>query len=274
MIELKLHQFSKLIPLFSQTHYGGLAAGTLEGGHPGRVFVDNVEHPQVGLVCTKVGYYFLAGDHRCTDAIPSISQLVRDELAPQQIKHLHDPQFLIFYDPAGWNEPLLQVFADLKPIIIHKKRMALGDRAYESMKNWRQQIPEGMHLLPVTTELIEKHPEEAKNIQLFWGSPKRFEEKSLGFWLLDGDGIASSCEAVFIGAEEAEISISTSLEYRRRGLARITASAFIETCWERGLAPIWGCWPENQPSVALAHSLGFVDDQEQKIVFIEFHPTD
>jgi RimJ/RimL family protein N-acetyltransferase len=274
MIELKPHQFSTVFPMFSQTHYGGLVAGTLEGGHPGRVFVDNVEKPQVGLVCTKVGYYFLAGDHRCSDASQSLSQLVRDELAPQQIKCLDDPQILIFFHQSGWKEPLLQAFADLKPIVINKKRMVLENNAEENTKNWRKQIPEGMRILPVTIELLEQHPEEARVIELFWGSLKQFEESSLGYWLLDGDIIASSCEAVFVGAREAEISISTPLGYRRRGLARITGSALIETCRKRGLNPIWGCWPENLPSVALARSLGFIDDKEQEIVFFEYHPTD
>ncbi|MBE0696446.1 MAG: GNAT family N-acetyltransferase, partial [Anaerolineaceae bacterium] len=172
MIELKLDKFSTAFPLFSQTHYGGLVAGTLEGGHSGRVFVDDPAHPQVGLVCTKVGYYFLAGDIRRKDASQTISQLFRNELAPQQIKRLDDAQILVFYNPPGWKEPLLQAFIDLKPTIIHKKRMVLGDSALEAVKKWRDQIPEGMHMVPVTMELLEQHPEEAGSKQLFWDSLK------------------------------------------------------------------------------------------------------
>ena len=117
MIELTAEHFSSIRPLFEQTNFGVLAAETLEGGHPGRAFVDNRDYPQAGLVCTEVGYYFLSG--RC----------------------------------------------DVK------------------------------------------------------------------------------C------------------------LAHLTANALIEACLERGLEPIWGCWPENQPSVSLAHNLGFQDDTEQDFFF-------
>ncbi len=87
-------------------------------------------------------------------------------------------------------------------------------------------------MAPVSLELLEQHPEEASALKQFWGSPSRFVEKSLGFWLMEGNSIACSCEAVFIGKGEAEISIATPLGYRRRGLAQLTASAFIEASLE------------------------------------------
>jgi RimJ/RimL family protein N-acetyltransferase len=75
--------------------------------------------------------------------------------------------------------------------------------------------------------------------------------------LLDGERLASECSAVFVGAGEAEIDILTAEAYRGRGLARLTACAFIDECLRRGLRPDWSCWPERAASWKLALKLGF-----------------
>lgn len=275
MIELTLKQYSALLPLFLNTNYGVLAVGTLEGNHPGNVFADDLTLPANALVCTKVGYYFLAGNPDQAETLHSINELFRQKLAPEQYNKMKDPQILLFYEPGEWKATLFQTFRDFNPSHIQKKRMVLPQRPVsEYAPDWRSHIPQGMRMAPICLELLEQHPEESNTLKLFWGSPRRFVEKSLGFWLMQGDSIACSCEGVFIGKGEVEISIATPLGYRRRGFAQLTASAFIEACFERSLKPIWGCWPENLPSVSLAQSLGFVDDVVQDICFFEYHPHD
>jgi RimJ/RimL family protein N-acetyltransferase len=274
MFERKRVDFMSIAQLCQQTHFGVLTAGTVEGLHPGRVFVDDAVHPQVGLVCTTAGYYFLIGNPACEHVISEIDQLFRSELAPSQQKRLSDPQVLLFYEPSSWKDPLQQIFADLHPLVIRKKRMILDCTRDCVGESWHTQIPDGMHMVRMSPELLEQHPPEAETARLFWGSLESFAMNSLGVCLLDGDTLVSTCEAVFIGAGEAEISVATSLEYRRRGLARLVAGAFIEACLERELQPIWGCWPENLPSISLAHSLGFIEDRDQETLLIEFPPVD
>ncbi|RPJ43622.1 MAG: GNAT family N-acetyltransferase [Chloroflexi bacterium] len=50
-----------------------------------------------------------------------------------------------------------------------------------------------------------------------------------------------------------------------RELAYLTARAFMDACLSCGLRPVWGCWPENEPSVRLARKLGFQLDCEQPV---------
>jgi RimJ/RimL family protein N-acetyltransferase len=269
-IELQPGTFPLVQPLFQQTHYGVLAAGTISGGHPGRIFVDQVDEPQVGLVCTQAGYYFLAGSPDRVETAAQIAQLFREALAPQQWKRLADPQVLIFYETQAWRTALLDAFADQKPIPIRKKRMVRNPDGEGSWKDWTSQIPAGMLLSPITPDLLEKHPAENGNIELFWGTKDRFFSNSFGYWLEDGSQLVCTCEAVFIGGGEVEISIATAPEYRRRGLARLTASAFLDACQQKQLRPIWGCWPENTSSIALAQSLGFTGDVEQDVLLVEF----
>jgi RimJ/RimL family protein N-acetyltransferase len=269
MIELHPEEFSNLSPLFNQTRFGVLTAGTLEGGHPGRVFVDRPGMPAVALVCTRVGYYFLAGQPGA-DITEEISRLVSTDLAAWQQQNTGDSQMMFFFHHQDWKEFLIKTFQDTNPVLIHKKRLTLRRGTSSATSNWRKRFPERMRMLRVTPELLEQYPEKADEMKLFWGSAELFTDKGLGYWLMDGDTIASSCESVFIGAGEVEISIATSMPYRRRGLARLTAGAFIENCLERNLNPVWGCWPENVASLALARDLGFEDDVDQNACLLEY----
>jgi GNAT superfamily N-acetyltransferase len=263
--ELSSTQFHRATPIFHPSSFGVLAAGTLEGGHPGRVFLGD----GFGLVCTRVGYYFLAGQVPDAREQAALARLFLDELAPQQKAALGDPQILLFYDRPAWQQLLADLFAAKGPKTLSKKRMVLPPSQPPVAPDDQPCPPDGFRLQPITRDLLDAHPDLAGEAQLFWGTSDAFLEKSLGFCVLRGDRLAASCQAVFVGGGEVEISIATHPDYHRQGLARLCAAAFIAECRRRGLRPIWGCWPENAPSVALAHRLGFVDDRDQPICFWE-----
>jgi len=267
LIELIPTQFQAVVSLFNRTRYGVLAAGTLEGGHPGRVFVDDPDNPSVGLVCTRVGYYFLAGQPaKNAETLP---RLFKEDLGPAQLALTGDPQILLFYDSPAWQPVLFDAFRRWQPQQIYKKRMVLGPGAAEAARSHPLDPPEQLSLTPVTQELLERYPDRLDETLLFWGSVEAFLRRGLGVWVMDGKTITSSCESVFTGAGEVEISISTIPDYRCQGLARLAGTAFLQACLARGLNPVWGCWPENEPSVALARRLGFVDDCDQAICLFE-----
>jgi GNAT superfamily N-acetyltransferase len=260
MHELSLNSFSYALLLFRCTRYGVLAAGTLEGGHLGRVFVDDALHPRAGLVCTRVGYYFLAGQPDPT-FLDDLYALFTGELVPHQEDEQGSPEVVLFFDPPEWQAPLFARFAPVRPLLIHKLRHVLPS----GWQGVREPLPAGIRLVPYSAELLGVQPELAGEAELFFGSTAAFLEKSFGCCMMDGETVASACSAVFVGSGEVELSIHTCEAYRRRGLARLAASAFIEACLERNLHPVWGCWPENEPSVRLAQKLGFVLDCQQPV---------
>ncbi|MCA8981375.1 MAG: GNAT family N-acetyltransferase [Planctomycetes bacterium] len=55
-----------------------------------------------------------------------------------------------------------------------------------------------------------------------------------------------------------DLSIDTLPDYRRRGLAKLAASALIRAEARDGRRPVWGALLENEASLRLARALGFV----------------
>ena len=268
MFEITPDQFNLAAPLLQATSYGSLAAGTLNGSHPGRVFVDHLPVPRSALVCTRagMGYYFAAGDP-AEDFVSALPEQFERDYLPAQKSAQNNPEILIFYPHEGWKEPLFELFGRRNPILIHKKRMVLNQAAVQAGFETSEPLPGGLILHGYTHDLFGLHPPLAEEAEFLYGSTARFLEAGLGICLLDGETVASQCSSVFTGAGEVEISITTAPEFRGRGLAKICARAFIQASLARGLNPIWGCWPENTPSVSLAASLGYVDDVDQPVCF-------
>ncbi len=261
---LSVDQFHLAKPLFAAAHYGALAAGTLEGGHPGRVFVDDPAQPRAGLVCTRVGYFFLAGEPDSA-GLDWLLKLFTGELIPRQKAESGNPEALLFFDPPELGDALFARFAAVRPVRIFKKLHIFPVENAARLRGWRDYLPHGLRAVPYSRELLAAQPALAEEAAQFYGSCEAFLQKSLGVCILDGDVSASACSGVFTGGGEIEISIHTAEGYRRRGLAILAAAAFIEASLERGLRPIWGCWPENVPSMLLAKKLGFIEDCDQPL---------
>jgi hypothetical protein len=59
MIELEKHEFKKVVHLLNGIKQVVLPYAVCEGYNPGRVFVDDVNHPETLMIWTPVGDYFL-----------------------------------------------------------------------------------------------------------------------------------------------------------------------------------------------------------------------
>jgi GNAT superfamily N-acetyltransferase len=135
---------------------------------------------------------------------------------------------------------------------------------YAALGDWRVRLPTGFRLRPVDGGLAEKI-----GLPPTWTSIDDFLARGLGFALLAGDEIASVCLSVFACQASLEIDVHTAKNYRRRGLAVITAAAFIEACLLRGQLPNWECFWENEPSAGLAGKLGFTAQPDYPVYFWE-----
>lgn len=263
MIELAAADFVCALPLLAGIRQKVLPNAICEGFNPGRVFVDQRENPQLALLWSRVGYYFLAGDPARAGNVAEISRVLTDIFVPAS-QAGGETGFILIPSHPGWKEHLPALLPGREVIEIYRRPFQFDRNQFAAQGNWRERIPSGFHLQPMDATLAEKI-----GVQASWASVDDFLANGLGFALLDGDEIVSACHSVFASRERFEIDVHTEEKYRQRGFAMLVASAFIEACLARGRHPNWECFWENDASTMLAGKLGFSAKPDYPVWFWE-----
>ncbi len=246
MFALRQVEYRTVAPLFAGIdHNAALVHAVIEGSSPGRVYRSGADQPACALVIMDGAFSYLGGETVNADECKALVGLLFDDLLPASA----EKELVLFVFAEQSRQMLAPYMQERGVITIQRKVFSFDPERFALRSGWRTQIPQGMTLRAVDAELAQKRPDLVP----------RFEPESrrFGFCLLEEDKVVSLCSAVAVGGGEAEIDIFTCEEYRGRGLATLTASAFIEACIECGLTPAWSCWPYRAGSYALAKKLGF-----------------
>ena len=252
MPRLHREEFETAAPLFKDVqYYAQVPYSVIDGNHPGTIFVDQRPRPTVALVCSHLGYYYLAGCLDNEQFCRSLRRLLFEEIEGMD-------SFSLFFFPTYWEERLNEILPD---------RATKGTiRAFDfnpirfSYTNWRDKIPEGFCLKSMDERLIEKVARQVNpsiNQTRLWMD--RFISNGLGFCLLQDEEVVSICWSPLVGNGMCDISVTTAEKFRERGFATLVVSAFIDSCSAKGLIPSWHCGPENLASNALARKMEFED---------------
>jgi len=263
MLELTTADFIRVLPLLAGIRQKVLPQAICEGLNPGRVFVDRRENPQLALLWSPVGYYFLAGDPARAGDLAEISRVLTDIFIPAS-QAGGETGFILIPSHPGWKEHLPALLPGREIIEIYRRPFQFNQDQFAAQENWRERIPSGFHLQQVDATLAERI-----GVQASWASVDDFLANGLGFALLNGDEIARTCHSVFASRERFEIDVHTEEKYRQHGFAILVASAFIEACLARGLQPNWECFWENDASTMLAGKLGFSAEPDYPVWFWE-----
>lgn len=89
-----------------------------------------------------------------------------------------------------------------------------------------------------------------------------FSLNAFGYAILKNGNIVSGTSSYSYYSKGYEIIIATSPDYRRQGLALVSASAFILDCLDKGKIPHWDA--ANTRSLALSQKLGYTLLREYK----------
>lgn len=87
-----------------------------------------------------------------------------------------------------------------------------------------------------------------------------YSDNGLGYIITEGEKIISGTSSYSYYSRGVEIELATHENYRHRGFAQITASAFLLECAEKGLVPHWDA--RNKISLKIAEKFGFVFSDE------------
>ncbi len=246
--ELPRERFSAAAPLFAPIWFDEAQIGAaLSGRQPGRLFVDDPRRPKAALLCRTYGFYPAGDPH---------SSVLRAFIAGAPAEAAVFDTLYGYMVADAWREALLHDHGD-DLTVIGREAFHFPDKASTP----GVECPVDVRLMPLDAALAKRVDDElGQMIGAFWGGYEAFAAGGFGTCALIDGAIAGVAYAIAVSDRTANIDIETAVPFRRRGLATLTAAAFIAASRERGLTPTWGCDTANAPSAALAHRLGFVQD--------------
>lgn len=250
MFELNNSEYNRIVPLLTGVQQKVLPYAICQGINPGRVLVDRREDARLALLWSRVGYYILAGDPY-PEALPTLCHVLTDLFIPDS-QTLGETGFILMTSTPAWKAYLPDLLPKREISEIFRRPFLFNHQKFIHRGEWRKDLPPGFKL-----EFVDGALADRLGILGSWGSADAYARHGFGYALFDGNELASKCTSVLSSQTHVEIDVDTNEKYRRRGLAILTASAFIEECLLRGKQPHWECFWDNSASTALAIKLGF-----------------
>jgi RimJ/RimL family protein N-acetyltransferase len=254
--ELGHGEHERVAPLFQGLDHQLITAAVLGGANPGRIWVDDVAEPGSAFMASPEGC-FLAG----YEANDGFNRAVHEQIVvPLQNKY---GIVVLICHPDAW-EAVLDVVVGGQPVVMRDRIHYLLDRP---RVDWKAEVPDGFDVEPIDAALLARTglyiPEHVTGwMKSNWGSVAGFMANGLGCCTVHGDRIVSWSLADCIVGDACEIGIRTAEEYRRQGLATLTAAATVDACLARGVTAVgWQCDADNWGSRKVAEKVGFVHER-------------
>jgi RimJ/RimL family protein N-acetyltransferase len=251
-------EYPSIRRLVEPLRYNLVVDSILDGNTPAWVYVDNPAHPRRAWLWNRQDAMHLVGHPRHTSFNRALAELIRDQVIPDA-RRRYIPQLSLHYAPEKWEQQIDVILEGLRP----EKAMRRYYRFDQLRVDWRAGLPTGcqMHRMDMkllTNSHLENLHEVIGWVHSFWSYPQTFVETGFGFCLLEGKSVASWCMSVYLSGQNVELGLATALAFRGRGYATLTAAACLERCQAHHMTPHWHCWEDNQPSIAVAEKVGFI----------------
>lgn len=241
-------------------------AGVLTKNNPGTVYIDHPDIPHVVLLISPEGTY-LAGDAPSAKHIT----LLKNHVADLMENEGHEALWLTC--DLAW-QPVLSDFFPRPPLPLSRQHYVCTTPAFD----WRAHIPEGFAVHRIDDALLDRTdltiPDHVHGwIENNWGTRADFLTRGFGFVTeaLNTHEVVSWSLCDCIGDDACEIGIHTHADYRRQGLAALTAAAAVDYAFTQGLSTVgWHCTADNIGSQRTALRVGFTLEREY-ISFAAFY---
>lgn len=255
--ELEENESEKVLPIFKRLDYNLQIKAVIEKITPGKIYVDDADEPKTAFIWDQASKFYLAGDENNDEFNNALNRLIAEKIFPEALER-RVWGFVLHYYPDGWEKQIDVVLEDKLPMKDYRRFYT-----FKQLKvDWKDGMPSGFGVKRVDEELLLRTDlgnidRVAGEIDKMWSSVDNFMRNGFGFCMLHGEDVVCWCLSEFNVGETCEIGIETDEEYRRRGLATLTASAFLEHCISNDIAPGWHCWESHTPSIGLAEKIGF-----------------
>ena len=233
----------RLSPLFES--FDDSVLSTYFEGIYGDAYSDNIDVPNSAVIVSG-DFYFCAGDANFAKEAVILGRNNKNAVYVPRNKE--------------WTDALLK--EDSRLFVTDRYHMSAPKDGFDTKK--LEEIKEKISdLSECRFELInEAYYNKAKendwsaafvsNFKDWW----EFSHKAFGYVITKNGEILSGCSCYTYYSKGFEIEVATAPEYRRKGLAKICAAAFLLECVKRGARPHWDA--RNEMSRRIAEKCGFI----------------
>jgi GNAT superfamily N-acetyltransferase len=268
LTELPREQYPAVRALFRSPDFSIEALSILEGNTRGQILVDDPGAPRYAVAWDELATIFVAGSPgRAPGAdASSFATALRAWIAEVVIPQAQGwgiPDLTLVYDPPGWSTHLSDLSAryQLAPSLRYRY-------AHTGSPQPTGSLPPGYSLHPVDAELLDRTDLTGLDwlggwVLSFWPSPGAFLDRGIGYVVIAPSdavpthSLVSLCISVFVSGNAFEFGTATDEAHRSRGLSTAVTRACVNAALARKLDPVWHCWADNAPSVAVARKSGF-----------------
>ncbi|MFW9850071.1 MAG: GNAT family N-acetyltransferase [Candidatus Thorarchaeota archaeon] len=257
--------------MFSGFDFQVVVRAVIEGTSPGKIWVDDIRHPNVGFMASTEGW-FLAGDPNKDEFNSGLKQLVHDMILKGEYYSPVNPEFLeeLFFhiDSESWKERFSEIFDLRKPLPVNRIHYVCN----RVILDWEEKIPEGYDLLPVDSNFdpnMYDFPEDVR--ERVAHAIEDQKKRGFGMCLIHENKVIVWIHADCASGDECEIGIVTTKDYRLKGLGSATAAAAVENCFALGYSTVgWHSEEHNYGSIGVAENVGFVKERDYRFYFCMF----
>jgi RimJ/RimL family protein N-acetyltransferase len=257
--KLDEEDYENVRPLFRELDFNLIIAAVIERTSPGRIYVDNISKPQTAFLCSVEGYY-LAGNEDNPQFNASLNRLIVDEIFAGDTVRPDETDVAIGFHPDSWANRMPTIFKGRLPLTAHRRHYICTKL---KVSDWKNRLPQEFEIRRANESLIQSLDLEVPNhltewMKINWGSIAAFQQKGFGFCTLYGNRIVSWSVADCASGDACEIGIHTHEDYRRKGLATLTAAAAVDYWLSHGGRSVgWHCDEYNLGSIGVAEKVGF-----------------
>jgi RimJ/RimL family protein N-acetyltransferase len=257
--ELEKKDYENVRSLFKELEYNLIISAVIERTSPGRIYVDDVADPKTAFMCTVEGYY-LAGYANNNEFNASLNRLILEQIFTGDTVRKNETDIAIGFHPDPWKNKMPIIFRGRLPLTTARRHYVCTEL---KISNWSAQVPDGFRVQRIGGKLLKNPnleiPEHMTDwMEINWGSIPDFMQRGFGFCMLHNKKIVSWSLADCVSGNACEIGIHTREDYRRQGLATLTAAATVDYCLSNEFRSVgWHCEEYNVPSMRVAEKVGF-----------------
>jgi len=277
LLELEHSQFRIALPLLEVFDYSLSIQATVEGNNPGRIFVDQLDHPRLAFALTVEGY-FLAGESGDPEINRSLRHFLKERIFSGEVFVNGDESLSLAVHPESWEDRLPELIPGYEAEKLPRYHYLCRKVEYD----WCNHVPEGYYVRQLDNALLYNPTihftgplSNWMEIEQMWGSIDNFLANGISYCILTGDQVVAWCTSDCMAGDRIDVGVITHPKHRRRDLAKVVVAATVEHCLRHGFKAVgWHCNVENRPSWKTAERVGFHKNREYNYYYYMYDLID